>query len=446
MVYGVTVIGLGFVGLTTAAFFADRGVKTFGIDSNEERIKLIKNKNIPFFEPKLGQFVKKALSSQMLNVDNELSEGIKNSKYIFITVGTPMGKGGKADLTAISTVTKNVGNIIKELKEYRMICVKSTIPPKTTEKIIIPLIEKTSGKSLYRDFGIAFVPEFLREGSAIEDTKNPHKIVIGTNDAKSLHLMHSLILRVYGTRSNVLKTNIISAELIKYANNAFLATKISFINTIANICNHLPGADVDIVAKAIGSDPRIGNQFLVAGPGYGGSCLPKDLSALIMCCENTGYEPILLKATESVNKDQIKIILDILIKKIGTIKGKTISVLGIAFKKDTDDVRESVSVRLIRELKKFANVTVHDPKAIDNTKKIFGRSIRYAKSIRDALIDTDCVIIMTDWDEYKTITHRNLDTKGNRRVLVLDTRRILNPKKMGSNDYLALGRSTFLYK
>ena len=358
MTYSVTVIGLGFVGLTTAAFFADRRIKTFGIDSNFKRIKSIKENKIPFFEPKLDQFVKKGFTSQRLDLDNELSDAIKNSKYIFITVGTPMGKGGKADLTAISTVSKNVGNIIKELKEYRMICVKSTIPPQTTEKIIIPLIEKTSGKFLYRDFGIAFVPEFLREGSAIEDTKNPHKIVIGTNDAKSLHHIHSLILRVYGTRSNLLKTNIISAELIKYANNAFLATKISFINTIANICNHLPGADVDIVAKAIGSDPRIGNQFLVAGPGYGGSCLPKDLSALIMCCENTGYEPILLKATESVNKDQIKIILDILSKKIGTIKGKAISVLGIAFKKDTDDIRESVSVRLIRELKKFANVTV----------------------------------------------------------------------------------------
>ena len=446
MVYGVTVIGLGFVGLTTAAFFADRRIKTYGIDSNVERIKSIKEKRIPFFEPKLDQFVNKALLSQMLDVDNELSEGIKNSKYIFITVGTPMGQGGKANLTNITQVSKSIGSIIKELKKYRLICVKSTVPPETTEKIIIPLIEKTSTKLAYRDFGIVFVPEFLREGSAIEDTTNPHKIVIGSNDTKSLSYMDSLIARTYGTKINVIKTNIISAELIKYANNAFLATKISFINTIANICNHLRGADVDIIARAIGTDPRIGNQFLVAGPGYGGSCLPKDLSALIMCCKKTGYDPVLLKAIEAVNKDQIKIILNILSKRLGTINGKAISILGLAFKKDTDDIRESVSIRLIRELKNVANVTVHDPKALDNTKKIFGHSIRYANSIKNALIDTDCVIIMTDWDGYKKITQKDLDNKKNRRIVVLDTRRILNLRKTNKVDYLALGNSAFLYK
>jgi len=438
----VAIIGLGFVGLTTASFFANRGTKVYGVDSDIERIKAIKEKRIPFFEPELGHFVKKALLSQLLTVNNDLHQSVKNSKFIFICVGTPMDQYGKADLTSITKVSKEIGTTIKNVKKYQVVCVKSTVPPKTTEYKILTQIEKTSGKTPYKDFGIAFIPEFLREGCAVKDMAKPHKIVIGTNDTKSLLSIDRFFTKIYGVGIRTIKTNIISAELIKYANNAFLASKISFINTIANICNYLPGTDVDVIAKAIGTDPRIGNQFLVAGPGYGGSCLPKDLSGFIECCKETGYEPILLTALQEVNKKQITIILNILKRRLGTLKGKSISILGTSFKKDTDDIRESVSINLIRKLKNLANVNVHDPKGLDNTKKIFGDSIKYSNSIKDAITDCDCIIIMTEWDEYKGITQKQiLENNKNRLVHLVDTRRLLKIKKADKIDYVALGKS-----
>ena len=441
------IIGLGFVGLTTAAFFANRGIKAYEVDSDTQRIEAIKETRIPFFEPKLDHFVKKALLSQMLIVKNDLYDGVKNSKFIFICVGTPMAQDGKVDLTSITKVSKDIGTAINNVKKYQVICVKSTVPPGTTENTILTKIEKTSGKRAYKDFGIGFIPEFLSEGSAVKDMTKPHKIVIGTNDTKSLLSIDNFLMKIYGMGIHTIKTSIISAELIKYANNAFLATKISFINTIANICNNLPGTDVDVVAKALGSDPRIGNQFLVAGPGYGGSCLPKDLSGFIKSCKETGYEPILLRAIDAVNKDQISIIIDILNKRLGTLNGKAISILGTAFKKGTDDIRESASINLIRKLKNLANINVHDPKAMENTKKIFGRSIRYSYSIKDVVTDCDCIIIMTEWDEYKQITQKQiLENNKNRIVLVVDTRRLLKIKKTNKIHYVALGKNTFHYK
>lgn len=447
MSYGVIVIGLGFVGLTTATFFANRGIKVYGVDSDNKRIEEIRETRIPFFEPKLDHFARKALLSQKLVLNNDLYDGFKNSKFIFICVGTPMGHDGKADLTSVISVSNSIGKALKAVKNYKVICVKSTVPPRTTENNILTQIEKTSGKTAYKDFGIVFIPEFLREGSAVKDMTKPHKIVIGTNDTRSLLAIDNFLMKIYGVGMNAVKTNIVTAELIKYSNNAFLATKISFINTIANICNHLPGTDVDVVAKALGSDPRIGNQFLVAGPGYGGSCLPKDLSGFIKCCNEAGYEPLLLKATDAVNKDQISIIMNILNKRLGTLKGKSISILGTAFKKNTDDIRESVSINLIRELKNLANVNVHDPKALENTKKIFGSSINYSYSIKDVVTDCDCIIIMTEWDEYKEITPKLIsENNKNRHVLVLDTRRFLKIKKTNKIDYVALGKNPFLYK
>lgn len=448
MTDNVTIIGLGFVGLTTAAFFAKKGIKVYGIDIDSERTEALKKMKIPFFEPKLDYFVKKALSMQMLALNNDIYSSVENSKFVFICVGTPMDQDGNVNLTNITKASKDIGTALKNVKKYKVICVKSTVPPKTTEKIILTKIEEASSKVRYQDFGITFIPEFLSEGSAIEDITKPHKNVIGTNDAKSLISVDNLMSKIYGPEIHTIKTNIISAELIKYANNAFLATKISFINTIANVCNVLPGADVDIVAKALGLDPRIGNQFLVAGPGYGGSCLPKDLSGFILSCKETGYEPILLKAVGDVNKDQLIIIRNLLKKRLGVLKGKSISILGTAFKKNTDDIRESVSINLIRELKKtLAIINVHDPKALGNTKKIFGHSIKYSYSIEDAVANCDCLIIMTDWEEYRRITETQiLKNNKNRPVLVVDTRRLLKIKRNRWIDYVALGKNTFLHK
>jgi UDPglucose 6-dehydrogenase len=445
--YDVTIIGLGFVGLTTAAIFANKGVKVYGVDNDLERMESINRLKMPFFEPRLDHFVRKAILSNMLLINKDLQYCVNNSKFIFFCVGTPMGKDGKVDLTIITQVSKEVGLALKSVKNYKLICVKSTVPPKTTENIILSKIEKVSKKIGYEDFGIIFIPEFLREGSAIKDMIKPHKIVIGANDKRSLLSIEELMIKIYGMKINIIKTNIITAELIKYANNAFLANKISFINTISNICNHLPGTDVDVVAKAIGSDPRIGNQFLIAGPGYGGSCLPKDLAGFIMSCKKTGYEPTLFKAIGEVNKDQIIIIMKILNDKLGHLDGKSISILGTAFKKDTDDIRESASISLIRELKNLASITVHDPRAVVNTKKIFGNSIKYSSSVKEALTDCDCLILMTDWDEYKEISEEEISNNNkNRVVLVVDTRRFLKIKKTNKIDYIALGKNTYFDK
>ena len=440
----VAIIGLGFVGLTTAAFFAKKRVNVHGIDNNIERTQQLDKMKIPFFEPKLQEYVKEAFLSKRLAVGNDIHYGTKVSKYVFICVGTPKTSEGKVDLTSITKVSKEIGRALRSTNDYKIVCVKSTVPPLTTENIILTKIEQASGKVRYKDFGIAFIPEFLSEGSAIDDITKPHKNVIGTNDSKSLRSLNNLMVKIYGKEISTIKTNIISAELIKYANNAFLATKISFINTIGNICNGLPGADVDIIAKAMGLDPRIGNQFLVAGPGYGGSCLPKDLSGFIRSCREIGYEPHLLNAVADVNEDQLNIIMKILKKKLGTLSGKFVSILGTAFKKNTDDVRESASIHLISKLNNLVNVKVHDPKALDNTKKIFGDSIKYSKSVKDLVNDCDCLIIMTDWDEYKQITQAQLlQNNKKRRLLIIDTRRLLKVEKTQKIDYVALGKNTY---
>ena len=440
--HDIAVIGLGFVGLTTAAFFASRGLKVHGVDKDIERNNALKEMKVPFFEPKLQEYVKKAFLSKRLTVGNEVQDGTVRSRYIFVCVGTPMTPKGKVDLTSITKVSKDIGSALKTTDNYKTVCIKSTVPPKTTEDIILAEIERASNKVRYKDFGITFIPEFLSEGSAIKDITKPHKNVIGTNDAKSLLSIDRLMSRLYGADTHTMKTNIITAELIKYANNAFLATKISFINTIANICNILPGSDVDVVAKAIGLDPRIGNQFLIAGPGYGGSCLPKDLSGFIMSCKETGYVPILLKAVRDVNNDQVIIIMNILKKKLGILNGKAISILGTAFKKNTDDIRESVAIKLISELKNVAKVKVHDPKALDNTRKLFGNSIQYSYSIDEAVAGCDCLIIMTDWDQYKGITETQIiKNNKNRYILVVDTRRLLKIKNTDTIDYVALGQN-----
>lgn len=438
----VTVIGLGFVGLTTAAFFANRGANVHGIDNNIERNELLTQMKIPFFEPKLGEYVKKAFLTKRLTVGDDIQDGTKLSRYLFICVGTPMTLEGKVDLTSITKVSKDIGRALKTIDNYKIVCVKSTVPPKTTENLIAAKIEQESSKERYKDFGITFIPEFLSEGSAINDIAKPHKNVIGANDPKSLLSIDNLMRRIYRRQITTIKTNIISAELIKYANNAFLATKISYINTIANICNTLPGADVDVIARALGLDPRIGNQFLVAGPGYGGSCLPKDLSGFILSCRETGYEPILLKAVEEVNADQLDVIINIVKERLGTLSGKTISILGTAFKKNTDDIRESASIHLIRKLKNLANIRIHDPKALENTRKIFGDSIKYSHTIRDLVTDSHCLIIMTDWDEYRGITETKLlEYNKNRPLLIVDTRRLLKIKKSNRIDYVGLGKS-----
>jgi len=344
-------------------------------------------------------------------------------------------KNGKINLTFLNQVARRIGIILKNSKNKPIIAIKSTVTPGTNEKIK-QILENYSNKKTGKDFSLISNPEFLREGKALEDTLKPHIIVMGGNKKKSLDKIKKFYQKIYGTKIPYVITNTQTAEMIKYANNSFLATKISFINQIANICNSIPGTNVDDVANAIGLDPRIGNLFLKAGPGYGGSCLPKDLQAIISYSKTKHENVNLLRAVQKTNSNQLLQISKTIKEKLGKMKNEKITVLGLSFKEDTDDIRESVSIKLIKLLlKNKMNVTVHDPMAIENTKHLFGKKIKYASSINEALKDSQCAIIMTPWKQYSKISNKNLKQMKKKRII--DTRRIL--KKKEGIEYYAIG-------
>jgi len=330
-------------------------------------------------------------------------------------------------------VAEKIGQILVNSKNKPIIAIKSTVVP-GTNKTIKQIIEKKSKKKAGTGFGLISNPEFLREGRAIQDTFSPHIVVIGGEDSKTINKVKKFYEGFYRSAVPYITTNPQTAEMIKYANNSFLATKISFINQIANICQTIPGTNVDDVAKAIGIDPRIGSQFLKAGPGYGGSCLPKDLKALISFSENIGQNPTLLKAVQKTNSEQVENLISLMKKTLVSLKGKRISILGLSFKEDSDDIRESVSVNLIKQLLKYkTKIVAHDPMAIENTRKIIGDKISYTKSMSDALKGSECAIIMTPWKQYARLNNKDLQLMKNK--IIIDTRRLLTKKKLDAKYY-----------
>jgi UDPglucose 6-dehydrogenase len=304
------------------------------------------------------------------------------------------------------------------------------------KKIILPILEKKSNKKAGKDFGLISNPEFLQESSAIKDTKFPHVVVLGGYQTKFMKKAKIFFMKLH-PNVPIIITNHETAEMIKYANNSFLATKISFINQLSNICQKIPGANIDDIAKTIGLDPRIGKLFLNAGPGYGGSCLPKDMKALINFANISGINPILLNAVEEVNTKQLKQIISLTKQKLGNLSSKKITILGTAFKPDTDDIRDSIAIELIKKLLKMKpKIIIHDPKAMKNTKRIFEDKISYAKTIEDALSKSHCVIIMTQWKQYEKLN--NNEFKYMTRKFVIDCRRMLVGKQLDI-DYYAIG-------
>jgi len=431
----VGIIGLGFVGLSFAAVLGSKGYSVIGIDKNKITINKAKSGVAPFYEPKLNNLLSKSLKKS-LKIYSSI-QPVKDCDIIFITVGTPTKKG-RIDLTSIKAVAKELGCLLSSIEKKPIIIVKSTVVPGTTRKVILPIIEKNSKKKQGKGFEIATNPEFLREGKAIEGTLKPHVVVIGSENKITIKKIKKFYNSLYGTKIPYILTNPQTAELIKYANNSFLATKISFINQIAQICQSIPGTNVDDIAKGIGLDPRIGSLFLKAGPGYGGSCLPKDLQALINFSKELGQKPIFLESVKKTNDAQISKILSILKKELGELKNKRITILGLSFKEDSDDIRESVSIKLVVELlAKNAKIVVHDPKAIQKTKAIFGNKIIYSESISDALTNSECLVLMTPWKQYSTISDSVLRKMKKRTII--DTRRMLEMKKLDAT-YKAIGK------
>jgi len=431
----IGIIGLGFVGLSFAAVLASKNYSIIGIDSDKEKVKKIKQGNVPFFEPNLNKTLKKALAKD-LKISSNLSLIVEKCGLIFVTVGTPQLENGQINLSMIKSVVKEIAKNLSKTKNNPVIVIKSTVIPLTTKNIVLPILEKYSKLKEGKNFGLVTNPEFLREGKAIEDTIKPHVIVLGGNNNKFFTKIKKFY-KQFHKNIPIISTNYQTAEIIKYANNSFLATKISFINQIASICEAIPGANVEDVAKVIGLDPRIGKMFLNAGPGYGGSCLPKDVKAIIKFSSKIGIKPILFDAVEDINQLQIKNLISTIEKSVGKLEGKTITVLGLAFKANTDDVRESVSIKLIKSLlRRGVKLKVHDPRAIENTKVIFGNSIQYESNVKDALRNSYCAVIITPWNDYSKIS--NNEIKFMKKKLIIDTRRLLVEKKLDA-EYFAVG-------
>lgn len=423
----ISIIGTGYIGLITGAGFAEKGNKVICVDVIKEKVDIINSGKSPIYEKGLDEIIKKNIGKNLTATTN-IRDAILNSDVTFICVGTPPNNDGESDLRFVKEATENIGKILAEKNSYNVVVVKSTVLPGTTEGIIIPLLEKNSKKKFGKDFGVVVNPEFLREGIALEDFLKPDRIVIGSIDKRSGDLIEDLYS---GFDSKIFRTNLKTAEMIKYASNAFLATKISFINEIGNICKKL-GIDVYDVAKGIALDHRINPYFLNAGLGFGGSCFPKDLKAIIHEAKKLGYKPELLNSVLNVNSKQPKILLKIAKRKVGNFRNKRVAILGLAFKKDTDDIRDTQSFPVIEELlNEGAIITAYDPKAEENTRKVFGNRIEYANSADNALRKSELALILTDWGEFS-----NLDFSKMKERIVIDARNVV--KNRNGIDYEGL--------
>lgn len=435
----IAIVGTGYVGLVTGTCFAEMGTEVFCIDIDQNKIDKLKNGIIPIFEPGLDEMVERNHKAGRLNFTTDLSSILNEVDIVFSAVGTPPDEDGSADLKYVLDVARTIG---QELNKYMVIVTKSTVPVGTA-KLIKQTIQDELDKRGLTDlkFDVASNPEFLKEGAAITDFMQPDRVVVGIESDQAKQLMERLYKPFTLNNYRIIYTDIPSAEMIKYAANAMLATRISFMNDIANMCE-IVGADINMVRKGIGADVRIGSKFLYAGCGYGGSCFPKDVKALIHTAQNLGYEMKILEAVEKVNEFQKKILFEKLMKYYDNdIKGKTIAVWGLAFKPKTDDMREAPSLVIIDKiLEAGGKVKAYDPVAMEEAKRILSDSITYAKDIYDATLEADAILMVTEWNEFRLPTWEVIK-KTMKKPVVFDGRNIYNKQEMNEIgfDYFGIG-------
>ncbi|MDD5120387.1 MAG: UDP-glucose/GDP-mannose dehydrogenase family protein [Candidatus Omnitrophica bacterium] len=426
----ISIIGAGYVGLVSGACFAELGNHVICADNDTKKIVNLKKGVLPIYEPGLEELISGNLKNKRLKFTSKIKDAVRSSDVIFIAVGTPSLEKGDADLTGVENVARLIA---QNMDGYRLIVEKSTVPVETCARIKKTI--STYIKNKYK-FDVVSNPEFLREGSAINDFTHPDRIVVGAESQKARQIMRQLYLPL---NRQILVTDIKSAELIKHASNAFLATKISFINAVSRICDKV-GADVQEVACGMGLDNRIGRYFLHAGIGYGGSCFPKDLDAFITIAENLGYDFKILKAVRDTNQEQKDFVIQKVKEALWIIKDKTIAVLGLAFKPNTDDLRNSPSIDLINALiQEGAKVRVYDPKAMGKARSIL-KNVTFCKNSYQVARGADCLIVATEWNEFKELDFLKLKNKM-QRALVIDGRNIYDPrylKKMGFT-YIGIG-------
>ena len=423
----ISMIGTGYVGLSTGVGFAVKGNDVVCVDIDREKVEKINQGVSPIYEPLLEDYLKKVLKDGKFRATTDLKEAVEQTEVSFISVGTPSREDGSIDLKYIEEVSRQIGEVLRG-KEYHVVVVKSTVVSETTEKVVIPNLEKSSGKKASESFGVCMNPEFLKEGKAMEDFLKPDRVVIGSIDKKS----GDVIERLYENfQAPILRTDLKTAEMIKYASNALLAAKVSFSNEIGNICKLL-GINVNDVMRGVGLDSRISGKFLRAGCGYGGSCFPKDVDALIRKAKDLGYDPKLLREVHDLNLRQKVRLVEQLESRMGDLKDKTVCVLGLAFKPDSDDIREASSVFIISKLlEKGANVRAYDPKAITNMKKVFP-DIEYPENAKEAIKDSDACLIVTEWKEFKNLSEKDFETMKNR--IVIEGRKVLDRNKISGFD------------
>ena len=395
----IAIVGSGYVGLVTGTCFSEVGIDVACVDIDKRKIENLKNGIVPIFEPGLEEMLTRNMKKGRLTFTTELEEALVDCEVLFIAVGTPPDEDGSADLKYVLAVARDCGRL---MNDYLLIVTKSTVPVGTADKVKGAVQDELNKRGASIPFDVASNPEFLKEGAAIDDFLKPDRIVIGLNSPKAEDLMKSLYKPFTLNGHPIIFMDITSAEMTKYAANSMLATKISFMNDIANLCE-IVGADINMVRKGIGSDSRIGNKFIYPGIGYGGSCFPKDVQALISTAGDFKYDLRVLKAVEAVNKDQKLVLFNKIMKYFnGDINGKTIAVWGLSFKPQTDDMRESPSLVIIRKLVEAgAKVKAYDPEAMAEARHHFGDTIAYSEDQYEVLIDADCLALITEWPEFR---------------------------------------------
>ena len=446
----VCVIGTGYVGLVTGVCLSHIGHEVICVDNNEEKVKLMQSGQSPIYEPGLSELMKSSAESGKLIFTSDLAKGVDHGEILFIAVGTPPLPTGESDTRYVEAVARGIGTHLSH--DYKVIVNKSTVPIGSGDWVRMIVLEghKESGSNTEANFDVVSNPEFLREGSAVYDTFNPDRIVLGGNSEKALSMMqelyHPLVTREFADDKSlppvpVVVTDLNSAEMIKYAANSFLATKISFINEVANICDRV-GADVTQVAAGIGLDSRIGNKFLQAGIGWGGSCFPKDVSALVHTADDYGYESELLKAAVNVNQRQRLMALEKLQQELKILKGKTIGLLGLTFKPDTDDMRDAPALDLIEQLNRLgAKVKAYDP-IVSQSGLSHGLSGVIIETNAEMLADgCDALVLVTDWKEFLKLDYGKM-SKSMHNPLVIDGRNFLDKKALEAAGvrYVGIGR------
>ncbi len=436
----ISVVGIGKLGLCTAACFSSKGYKVIGVDVNPNTIAAVNEGRSPIYEPGLAELITKCQGR--LAATDDYQYAIENSEVTFIVVPTPSQDDGSFSTKYVEAAAHKIATVLRGKHAFHVVAVTSTVLPGDTENVVKPLLEEVSGKKCGIDFGLCYNPEFIALGSVLRDFMNPDVVLIGESDSKSGEILAEVYRTTCDSQPYIARMSPHNAELAKIALNAYITMKISFANTLAEICEHIPSGNVDLVTRAIGSDKRIGTKYLIGGVSYGGPCFPRDNKAFAFCAKRFGCRAKLSQTTDEVNKDQTDRIVHLVEQELGKVKGANVAILGLTYKPNTDVIEVSASIEIASALsQKGARLCVYDPAGMENAKRILEVGTKYASSVEDCLADSELCVLATPWDEFRSLKPEDF-TKNMRKPVLLDCWRILDPSKFTKAvKYIALGRA-----